>query len=177
MNPITTGHLHLIEVLSKQPADAHLIFLSHTQDKKKNPLPYENKIKYAKMLIEPYFNNVQVVDSDARKLMDVLSILDKDYNEVILVAGGDRIDQFDSLLNQYNGIPDKKGNVLYNFDFIDVVSAGERDPEADDVSGMSASKMRAYVKEDNFEDFKKGIPTEDESLARTVFDDLKQHML
>ena len=72
-----------------------------------------------------------------------------------MVAGSDRVMEFDNLLKQYNGKPDQKGNDLYNFDFVDVISAGERDPDAEGISGASASKAREFAQNDDFANFSK----------------------
>lgn len=176
LNPPTTGHRKLIEKLAEIPADDHLIYLSHTRDKKKNPLSYEQKVKYAKAFFETEFPQVMVVESQSKTAVQVMGELNGMYSSVVLVVGGDRIEDFDRLLNAYNGKPTKTGEVLYQFDFIDVVSAGDRDPEADDLSGMSASKLRALASNNNFEEFKLGVPTEDKGLARELFDDVRANL-
>lgn len=174
-NPPTIGHLKLIETLSKQPADDHFVYLSHSQDKKKNPLSYDKKLFYAREFFEKAVPTVQVIESDSRTAVQVLGELNGKYSSIIFVAGGDRIEDFDRLLNAYNGVPTKTGDILYQFDFIDVVSAGERDPEAEDVTGMSASKLRALAQENNFEEFKKGVPSDDEELIQQLFNDVRSN--
>jgi len=149
MNPVTVGHEKLVKkiqsVARSQRADA-AVYLSHSQDKKKNPLSYQDKIRFATKA----FGSV-VKKSNANTIIKVLQELDSKYDEVTLVAGSDRVKDFDSLLNKYNGKD-------YTFKSIKVVSAGERDPDADDVSGMSASKMRALAGSGDFAQFKKGLP-------------------
>lgn len=149
MNPITVGHQKLVQkiqsVARKERADS-AVYLSHSQDKKKNPLSYQDKIRFATKA----FGKI-VKQSSANTIIKVLQELDRNYDEVILVAGSDRVDSFDSLLQKYNGKD-------YTFESIKVVSAGERDPDADDVSGMSASKMRSLAGTGDFAQFKKGLP-------------------
>lgn len=160
MNPITIGHEKLVnkvkELARKNKADPK-IFLSHSHDAKKNPLSYEDKIELAKNA----FGNI-IYKSTAKTIIEVLKQLQGQYGNIILVAGQDRIPQFESLLNKYNGKE-------YNFNTISVVSAGERDPDADDVTGMSASKLRGLASSGNFEAFKKGLPYKLQAHAKDVY--------
>ena len=149
MNPITIGHEKLvnkvISVASDNKAVPH-IFLSHSQDAKKNPLSYEDKIKFGQQA----FGRI-ITHSNAKTIIELMKVLDKHYKNVILVAGSDRIKEFETLLNKYNGKE-------YKFADIKVVSAGERDPDGDSVSGMSASKMRQYAADDDIVKFVAGLP-------------------
>lgn len=88
--------------------------------------------------------------------------------------GGDRFQDFQTLLAKYNGVPDKTGAIPYSFASIDVVSAGDRDPDADDISGMSASKLRAYVAADDYENFKSGVPSNDSKLVKELWGALRR---
>ena len=150
MNPITTGHEKLAnkikDVAAKNRA-APMIFLTHSQDPKKNPLSYIDKVKFAN---KAFGGNI-VIKSNANTIIKVMQRLEKNYTDVILVVGQDRIKDFETLLNSYNGKD-------YSFNSIKVVSAGDRDPDADDVTGMSASKMRALAAQGDFEAFKNGLP-------------------
>jgi len=175
LNPPTTGHRKLIQTLSEQHADEHLVYLSHSQDSKKNPLSYEEKVYFADAFFSKEFPNIDVVETQARTLIEVLQEL-KEFTNVILVAGGDRIEEFKRLLDKYNGVPDKTGNIPYSFASIDVISAGERDPDADDVSGMSASKLRALAAEGNYEAFKLGVPSDDRKLVKELYDTIRKGM-
>ena len=160
MNPITIGHEKLVtkvtDIARKTKAEAK-IFLTHTQDPKKNPLSYDDKIELARTA----FGNV-IFKSGSKTLIDVLKQLQQQYKNIVLVAGQDRINEFEALLNKYNGKE-------YNFDSIQVVSAGERDPDADDVTGMSASKMRSLALAGDKNTFKKGLPTKLQSHADDVY--------
>ena len=149
MNPITSGHQKLVDkivsVARRKKATAQL-YLSHSSDKKKNPLTYDQKIKYAKKA----FGNI-VQRSDARTIIEVLKELDGTFDSVTIVVGSDRITEFETLVKRYNGKD-------YAFENIDIVSAGERDPDADDVSGMSASKLRGLAVSGEYKQFRQGLP-------------------
>ena len=149
MNPPTVGHEKLVNKV-RAVARAHkgdpLIYLSHTHKLPKDPLEYNDKIKLAKKA----FGRI-VKMSRANTIIKVLQELEKKYDEVVLVVGSDRVSDFRELVNKYNGKD-------YTFDTIDVVSAGERDPDADDVSGMSASKMRELASNEDLKAFKEGLP-------------------
>lgn len=161
MNPITVGHEKLvnkIKSVAKQEGATPLIYVSHSQDAKKNPLDYDDKI----MLAKKAFGNI-IVKSNSRTIIQIMQELQKNFSKVILVVGQDRIKQFDDLLNKYNGKD-------YNFDSINIVSAGDRDPDSEGVSGMSASKMRAAASQGDFKKFKTGLPRRLQSDAQDVYD-------
>jgi nicotinic acid mononucleotide adenylyltransferase len=151
MNPSTTGHQKLADKLvsvAKQNNAVARIYLSHTQNNKKDPLNYADKFKYAKKA----FGNI-VTKSDARTLIEVAVELEKQgFTDLIVVVGSDRITEFERLLEKYNESD-------YTFDSIKVVSAGERDPDSDDVSGMSASKVRDFAMKGDYESFSSGMPS------------------
>jgi len=167
MNPITTGHEKLINKIKQVAQDERAVaqvYLTQSEDPKKNPLSYNDKIKLA----QKAFGNM-IVKTKAKTIIQVMQELQKKFKEVILVVGSDRVQQFDTLLNKYNGKD-------FTFDNIDVVSAGERDPDADDVSGMSASKMRELAKDNNLAKFKQGLPKGLKSSASAVFDMVRAGM-
>lgn len=150
MNPMTVGHQKLVDKIKSVAKTKHgtpMLFLSHSQDKKKNPLSYDQKIKYAKKA----FGNV-VIKSPSKTLIQVMQELDKTYSDVVLIVGSDRVQEFNTLLTKYNGKE-------YNFDSIKVVSAGERDPDAEGVEGMSASKLRALAMSGDESTFIQGLPS------------------
>ena len=168
-NPPTTGHEKLIKALAAQGGTI-MVFPSQTQDPKKNPLAFPKKVAYMKKMFPRYAKNIIV--SKARQVFEISNILyDQGYTDVTMVVGSDRVKEFETLLNKYNG---KKGtHGFYDFNSINVVSAGDRDPDADDVSGMSASKMRAAAGENDFDSFKKGLPSgfkQGEKLFKDVRD-------
>jgi nicotinic acid mononucleotide adenylyltransferase len=166
-NPITVGHEKLAnKVISeavRRKADA-AIYMSHSQDSKKNPLSYDQKISLGKKA----FGGV-VKKSKARTLIEVAKELSGKYENLIVVVGQDRVQEFETLMNKYNGKE-------YNFSNIEIVSAGERDPDADDVTGMSASKMRSLAAEGNMEAFKQGLPQKLKSSAKKVYDMVRDGM-
>lgn len=178
MNPPTNGHEKLLnKVLStaKSTRGDPFLFLSHTQDAKKNPLSSNQKEKYIKLGI-PSISKHIVNDSNIRTIFDALNYLIKlGYNNVILVVGSDRVKEFDSLVKKYIKHPDPSKSV--NLDSFSVISAGDRDPDSEGISGISASKMREFVKRNNFFSFKKGVPSKlSDKYAEEMFNDLKKSM-
>lgn len=167
MNPITVGHELVVnrviaEALKRKAFPG--VYLSHTSDKKKNPLTYDQKISFAKTA----FGKV-VRPSAARTIIEVLKELQSRFRSVVIVVGSDRVKEFDTLLNKYNGKE-------YKFESIEVVSAGERDPDAEDISGMSASKMRQLAQENKLTQFKKGLPKKLQSSADIIFSAVRSGM-
>lgn len=171
MNPPTTGHKKLIEKITSLPGDP-FVFLSHTQNSKDNPLDFNTKLVFA----EQFFPGVTIGDSSVRTIVEMMQKLENlGYKNVVCVAGSDRVDQFNSVLSAYNGKPDKKGNILYNFESINVVSAGLRDPDAQGTKGMSASKMREAAFDSDLTSFTKGVPVPE--LAEKLYDAVRQGMI
>jgi len=169
LNPPTIGHEKLVDkvkqVAKRLNAEPH-VFLSHSQNSKKDPLTYNQKFKYAKQA----FGNV-VYKSNARTVIQIMQELEKmNHKDVVMVVGSDRVQEFRALLNKYNGKD-------YNFNSIKVVSAGERDPDAEGVSGMSASKMRAAVSAGDQASFMRGVPSKlSKQLAARMYSDLRSAM-
>ena len=162
MNPPTVGHEKLVNEIIKTAIAVKgtpLVYLSKTQDAKKNPLSYDDKIKFGQAL----FGKNIIVKSQSKTIIEVAKELQKKgYKDLVMVVGSDRVREFETLLNKYNGKD-------YTFDSIDVVSAGERDPDSDGVDGMSASKMRALAAEGNFDLFTKGVPSKNKSLVDSLY--------
>ena len=152
-NPPTIGHERLIDKVAREAKSSggeYRIYPSRSQDPKKNPLDPGTKIKFMRAAY-PDHSNAIVDSDDMRTIFDVLSALDNDgYSSVNLVVGGDRVSEFNSLATKYNG-------KLYTFDEIKVTSAGGRDPDAEGVEGMSASKMRKAAVEDDYDTFDSGL--------------------
>ena len=170
MNPPTIGHQKLVDKIKSLPGD-HYVFLSQSQKPKTDPLSFEDKLRYAKF----FFPNVTVGHPEVKTIIQAMQKLEQlGYERVIYVAGSDRVDSFTNLLNQYNGQADKSGNIPYSFKLIKVVSAGERDPDADGAEGMSASKMRQAAADNDLESFKQGVPQQE--LADEMFAAVKQGM-
>ena len=149
MNPPTVGHEKLVNkvrTVARLQKGEPLIFLSHSQDAKKNPLDYNTKIKLA----QSAFGKI-AQRSKSNTIIKVLQELEKKYDKVVLVVGSDRVSSMSVLVHKYNGKD-------YNFDEIDVVSAGDRDPDAEGVEGMSASLMRELASNEDLERFTEGLP-------------------
>lgn len=170
-NPPTTGHAKLVDKLKKESrGDDVLLFTSHSNDKQKNPLNHRDKIKY----LRNFFGKI-VADVNARTVFEIATELHKKkYTRIKMVVGSDRVKEFDTLLNKYNGVKARHG--FYKFDEINIVSAGERDPDADDVSGMSASKLRGFAEKGDFDNFKLGVPTKNKGLIQKLYNDIRKGM-
>ena len=151
-NPPTTGHEVLINKVKEFAAgNDYFVFPSHSQDKKKNPLSAEQKVKFMKQMY-PFHKDEIIYDAQIRDAIKALKWLeDKGYTDAIFVVGSDRVPAF-QFIKQYNGKD-------YNMNTVEIRSAGERDPDADDVSGMSASKMRKAVQDMDLDTFISGMPS------------------
>ena len=151
-NPPTVGHEKLLNKVAQVAKNGeYRIYPSRSQDPKKNPLDPGTKTRFMRMAYPDHANAITSSD-DMRTIFDVLGAIDNDgYSSVNIVVGGDRVSEFNSLAQKYNG-------KLYNFDNIKVTSAGDRDPDSDGLEGMSASKMRKAAAEGDFDTFKQGMP-------------------
>jgi hypothetical protein len=173
-NPPTIGHQQLMDVAANSAAGdedgQYLIFPSRSQDKKKNPLDPDTKIDYMQRFYPTHAGNI-VNDPNTKTIFDVLRMAHNDgYAGVRIVGGADRVKEFEKLSNNYNG-------QLYQFDNIEVISAGERDPDAKGVEGMSASRMRLAAAENDFKTFRSGLPPGvKRSEAKELFDILRGSM-
>jgi len=146
MNPPTLGHKKLVNKITSLKGDYYL-FLSHSHHPKTDPLEFDNKLEIVQLL----FPDVIVGNKHIKNIIQVLQRIESlGYQNIVYVAGSDRIDEFTKLINKYNGKE-------YHFDNITVVSAGDRDPDAAGVNGISASKLREAAFAGNFELFKQGI--------------------
>ena len=175
-NPPTTGHEKLLDRVAaeaKKVAGApYYIFASHSENPKKDPLPYTKKVAYMKKMFPKQARNI-IVDK-ARNVFEIaVSLHNKGHRSIIMIAGSDRVAEFEKLLNTYNGVEAKHG--YYGFDNIEVISAGERDPDAEGVTGMSASKMRAAASSNDFDQFKLGLPSGFKQ-AMSLFKDVRKYM-
>jgi Zeta toxin/Cytidylyltransferase-like len=173
MNPPTTGHAKLVDKvksIASEVGGSHHVVLSHTQDKDKNPLSADQKLKHAKRFFPN--TNLSVADKDHPTFLQQAAKLYKQgVTHLHMVAGSDRVDEFHKLLHKYNGT--HKG-ALFNFKKITVHSAGERDPDAEGAEGMSASKMRGHAKSGNYKEFKKGVPGHvSEKHAKELYNDVR----
>jgi hypothetical protein len=153
MNPPTIGHARLLNTTARASAGGdYYIFLSHTQDSKKNPLDYNTKIDFVKSMYPQHADHVSY--GSLRTIMEIMEFLyHNNYTDVTYVCGNDRLPAFKELLNKYNGI--EGGKTYYKFNSIDIVSSGPRDPDDDGIAGASASAARAAAEEGDKEEFKK----------------------
>ena len=156
-NPHTIGHEKLINavrsVAQKNDAKPYL-FLSHKQNSKTDPLSYSEKADYIRSTGK--FTDVEIGDPTVTTIVQALQkLMNEGRTRVIMIAGSDRVDSFQKFLNQYNKQTDKKGNLVFDFDSVDVVSSGERDPDETGVAGASASKAREAVANGDFATFSK----------------------
>ncbi|MAK56904.1 MAG: hypothetical protein CML17_13865, partial [Pusillimonas sp.] len=156
-NPPTIGHEKLIrKVISQAKGNNYRIYVSQSSDPQRNPLEYKEKVQLMRKMFPKFGRNIIF----NKKIINVFNILvdlyDQGFREVTMVVGSDRVPEFKKLMGQYNGKKARHG--FYDFKVINTVSAGDRDPDADDVSGMSASKMRAAAKAGDLDSFSKGLP-------------------
>jgi nicotinic acid mononucleotide adenylyltransferase len=170
-NPPTIGHELLFKVVKKLASShnaEYVIYASRTQDKKKNPLSVDRKIHYLKLMFPG--TNFVAANEEIRTFMEAAKLLNKKYKNLIMVAGSDRVQEYTKLLNNYNGKE-------YHFDTIQVISAGERDPDSDEASGMSASKMRAAAAKGDYAIFKRGLPSSVRELdGKLLMNELRHGM-
>ena len=170
-NPPTVGHGKLLSAAKKAAAGEDLkIYPSRSQDSKKNPLDPDMKISFMKKMF-PDFSEVIINDDEMKSIFNVLVAADEaGYKNVNIIVGSDRQAEFENLATKYNG-------ELYNFDNIRVISAGVRDADAEGVEGMSASKMRKAVMDDDYDSFRRGTPKElDDGDTTSLFDAVRAGM-
>lgn len=177
LSPPTVGHLLLLkklDSLAKVVNGDAILFLSQSQDSKKNPLSFNEKVMFVQQICDEHNLNVYVYpNTDVKTMIQVPMRLNDEYDNLIFVGGSDRVPEFEAVLNKYNNNQDKTGKIPFSFKSITVESAGERDPDADDDSGMSASKARALVASGDYESFKKAIPLRD---PKPVYDAVRRGM-
>jgi hypothetical protein len=154
-NPPTIGHEKLIDRLKRVSANDMRVYISKSNDPKKNPLNPRQKLDYMRKIFPRYARNIFIPRTNV--VIDIVTDLYKEgFSNLIMVVGSDRVAEFKKMLTTYNDVKSRHG--YYNFDSIDVISAGERDPDAEGASGMSASKMRAAAQNNDLKSFEKGLP-------------------
>jgi len=172
MNPPTIGHKQVLDTMKSQGGEMK-IFVSQSQDKKKNPLDYATKIKFIKEMFPQYANNV-VENAALNTIGKVASYLhDQGYSAVTFVAGSDRLEDMKNLLTQYNGV-EGKAHGFYKFDVIDFASSGDREDGAEGVEGVSASGARAAAANNDFEGFQEATGAGE--LAKPLFAAVRKGM-
>ena len=170
-NPPTVGHEKLLKSVAKNSDDnEYIIVPSRSNDPKKNPFDVDRKVALMRQMFPDHAERI-VNDPGNRTIFDVLRKAHNDgYTNVRIMGGEDRVKEFEKLTNKYNGS-------TYQFDNIEVISAGNRDPDSDSVEGMSASKMRKAAADNDFRVFRKGIPnTIDNDTAIMMFKELQNAM-
>ena len=176
MNPPTTGHEKLMNELSKKSgSNPYKVYLSQSTDKKKNPLDFKYKVKTVRKFFPKHARSV-MLNKKVKNVFDAVTEMYNDgFKNITMVVGSDRINEFNILLKKYNGVKGRHG--LYNFNKINVISAGDRDPDADDISGMSASKMRSLANEGDFTQFSQGLPRNVSNAdAKKVYNEVRKGM-
>ena len=172
MNPPTIGHAEVFKTMSSQGGDMK-IFVSQSQDKKKNPLDYGTKIKFIKEMFPQYAKNL-VENAALNTIGKVASYLhEQGYNAATFVAGSDRLEDMKSLLTQYNGV-EGKAHGFYKFDVIDFASSGDREDGAEGVAGVSASGARSAAANNDFEGFQEATGAGE--LAKPLFAAVRKGM-
>ena len=170
MNPPTTGHTKLIKKVmsvAKSEGGLPMVFPSKTEDNKKNPLTYKTKVK----VLKDVFGSIINTSTGIKTPFDVLEYLnDKKFSKVVFVVGSDRVVEFKKNMSKY------VKSDLTNIKDFSVASAGDRDPDAEGVKGISGSKMREYVKKDKFKKFAGGLMTKNTKLSKQVFKELQKRM-
>jgi len=157
MNPPTAGHEKLLDFLkAKAGNNPFRIYLTQSEDNKKNPIPFVQKVKFARKGFPQYARQI-MLDKKLKTIFDAMtSFYDEGFNRVVIVAGGDRIRDYDITLNKYNGKKGRHG--FYNFEKITVLNAGDRDPDSKGVDGVSGTKLRGYVSSGDFTKFAQNMP-------------------
>ena len=173
-NPPHIGHLKLIDRVADEAykdGSDYMIYPSQSQDPKKNPLDFQTKTNVMQTMFPHHAGNIVSDPSGGRNIFDVLKGLHaQGYDNVKIVVGDDRVKEFTNMTGKYNG-------KTYNFGKLDVVSAGERDPESEDVEGMSASKMRKAAQDNDYDSFKKGLPKDVKSAdAKSIYMQVRRSM-
>ena len=176
MNPPTIGHGKVMDVLAKKSGKSdYKVYVSQSQNPKKDPLSYTDKVKHVRKMFPKHARQV-MLDKDVKSVFDIaVKLYDQGYTKINMVVGADRIREFDVLLNKYNGTKARHG--FYNFKKINIVSAGERDPDATGVEGMSASKQRENAAKNDFVTFAQGVPKGmSDKDTRKLFNDVRKGM-
>ena len=170
-NPPTIGHEKLMNATQKVGRN-YRVYASHTQDAARNPLDYRTKVRYMKRMFPKHSRNIE--SGNIRTAIDAaVKLHGEGFKNLTMVVGSDRVKEFDDLLKKYNGVQARHG--FYNFKTIKVKSAGERDPDAEGLRGMSASKMRKAAQNNDYNSFKKGLPMGYRD-GEKLFKDVQRHM-
>ena len=174
-NPPTTGHEKLLDKVKQIAGSSrYVVYPSQSQNQKKDPLPFALKVAYMRKMFPKHSRNI-MADKKVYNAFDiVVKLYNEKYTDIAMVVGSDRVKEFKSILDKYNGVTGKRHG-FYKFRSISVISAGERDPDAEGVTGMSASKMRASASLGDFDSFQLGLPKGFKD-GKKLFDDVRKYM-
>ena len=170
-NPPTAGHEKLLQAAKKAAAGGDLkIYPSRTQDNNKNPIDPDMKVSYMRKMF-PDFEEQIVNDPEMRSIFNVLTTASEEgYKSINIVVGADRLGEFENLAMKYNGD-------LYDFEEIKTISAGPREDDAEGIEGVSSSKQRKAVMDDDYQAFRKGLPKSvDDADGQALFDAVRTGM-
>ena len=176
MNPPTIGHGKLLDKLAaKSGKNPYRVYLSQSQDKKKNPLSYSDKVKHVRKMFPKHARSVMINKKVKTPIDAITALYDEGFRRVVMVVGSDRVNEFDIILNKYNGQKARHG--FYNFESIKVITAGQRDPDAEGAEGASATKQRNAAAENDFTTFGQGLPkTLSNADSRRLYNDVRKGM-
>ena len=175
MNPPTIGHGKVMDNLAKKSGKYDYKVYMSQKTGKKDPLSYKDKVKHIRKMYPKHARSV-IMDPKIKNVFDVAAQLyDQGYTSVCMVVGDDRLREFTVLLEKYNGVKARHG--FYKFKSIKVISAGQRDPDAEGVEGMSASKQRSFAKSNDYQSFTQGVPRNySDKDTRKLFNDVRKGM-
>jgi hypothetical protein len=176
MNPPTAGHEKLLDFLKdKAGRNPFRIYLTQSEDKNKNPIPYMQKVKFARKGFPQYARQI-MMEKNLKTIFDAMTFFyNEGFRRVVIVAGEDRIREYDITLKKYNGIKSKHG--FYNFERITVLNAGKRDPESKGVAGVSGTKLRGFAEKGDFTKFAQYMPKRlSNADAKSVFNSVRKGM-
>ena len=174
MNPPTIGHGKLLDKLaSSSGRNPYRVFLSQSNDKK-NPIPYNSKIKYVRKMFPKHARQVMMNKKVVTPFAALSALYNEGFRNVVMVAGSDRVNEYSKRLNMYNGKKGRHG--FYNFkDGIKIVSAGQRDPDAEGAEGASGTKQRKHAVDNDFTKFAQGLPNAmSNNDAKKLFNDVRR---
>ena len=176
MNPPTIGHGKLLDKLAaKSGKNPYRVYLSQSQDNKKNPLSYSDKVKHVRKMFPKHARSVMINKKVKTPIDAVTALYDEGFRRIVMVVGSDRVNEFDIILNKYNGQKARHG--FYNFESIKVITAGQRDPDAEGAEGASATKQRNAAAENDFTTFGQGLPkTLSNADSRRLYNDVRKGM-
>ena len=176
MNPPTIGHGKLLDKLAaKSGKNPYRVYLSQSQDNKKNPLSYSDKVKHVRKMFPKHARSVMINKKVKTPIDAVTALYDEGFRRIVMVVGSDRVNEFDIILNKYNGQKARHG--FYNFESIKVITAGQRDPDAEGAKGASATKQRNAAAENDFTTFGQGLPkTLSNADSRRLYNDVRKGM-